>query len=66
MPETVNKTKKCHLCGQAGRKMLWTSEAPTTGVGERQFVWAVCPTCDSSELGGAHNQREVKVEETEA
>lgn len=60
MPETVNKTKKCHLCGGSDRKMIWTKE------GEKPFVWAACPTCDSSELGGAHNQREVKVEETEA
>lgn len=57
----VNKTKKCNLCRRSERQMLWINR----GTGRPQEVYAVCPTCDSSALGGPLDQKK-KPEETEA
>lgn len=48
----VNKTKRCGLCRQDVRRMIWTK--PEEG---RIEVWAVCPACDSSAFGGPLSQQ---------
>lgn len=56
----IQVSRKCSLCKKGERELIWSRPIP----GEA-FVIAVCPRCDSSELGGPLSQRK-KPEGTEA